>query len=417
MDDDFVVISDEEYQRNREYSLIKKFIIIFLIVCIITTLVFGIYVTVNIETNVFITTIEPFDNNVERSIQQGNGLLIERIGRTVKLKNTGTYDVFPGLGTIIDHLSPNYVMVSINKTFLDIELNVSTLCINTTVYVNQTNTLTADNSIILLPNPWIPSLNSATAKVNETYIRNNLNLNTLNASTGLKMTLNPWNPTNGDTVLDVNQTYINANLNLSSLTQGSGILITSNQWNPSGSSATISIDENYINNNLNLGLLTAMNGLTMVPNPWNPATGNAVISLTQPFDQQGFMAVWVTTEVNITGVIAGNWSTSVSPAWSDGGFNASSGTYTVPSSGIYTVDSHLVLDTATTSVTLRINSVSTYIFYNVVNTGGIYFLTVSIPLNANDQVDIFAVSTRTVNGGSSGAVPWTTHFGLNKVST
>jgi len=404
---------------DRFYSIIKKIAIGFLIACIITVLVLSVIVSVNVETINFITIIEPMEETTIRSTKQGSGVLIERNGGTVRLKNTGTYDVLPGLGMIVDHFIENYPIISINQTFIDISLNISTICINTTILINETNTLTSDSSLIMTQNPWKPSLASSNIQVNETYIKSNLNLNTLSSSGAIIMSPNsPWNPTNGNAILTLNQTYINANLNLSTLNQGNGIIMTSSSWNPSGSASTISVDETYINNNLNLGFLTATNGLTMTPNPWNPATnGNAIIQVTQNFDQQGFMAVWIRNTVNITGVITGNWSTSVAPAWTDGGFNITGGFYTAPSSGIYSVDSRLFLDTATTTIALRVNFVSTYLFFNVVDTSGSYILTASIPLNAGDIVDIFASSTRTVNGGPSGLIPWTTFFGLNKIST
>ncbi len=404
--------TDDEYQRC--YAAIKKILLFLLCACIVIVLVFGIYDIINVTTSGYITTIEPLES-ATRSTEEGSGFLVDRDGQDVKLKNTGTYDVLAGVGIIIDTILQNYPIVSINQTYINAITNLSCTCQNITTYINSTTTLTGENGVILLPNPWLPTINDGIISANITYINENIILDTLTAGDGLNMTVNPWNSKTSASTIMVDQTYINAHLNLSSLTQGDGIIMSQPIWNPSGTGSTISVNQTHINANLNLSSLTARNGVVITPNPWNPSTStNAVLEVDPNLNQQGYLAIWSATLTGINGTITGNWTTSVENTWTKGGFDTTTGIYTVPSSGIYTFHSKVLMNTAAGTVTLRVNAIRTFSFLLV--TTNVYILTITTNVETGDTVDIFTSTERTIVG-SAGVRPWQTYFNANKKAT
>jgi len=421
MDDNQLYDDFSNDRRRHLYLIISKFFLVFLVIAGLGIAIFSItYYT----SNNFVTSIVPL-NPISRSIEKGSGLIIERIKQTVKLENSGTYDVLSGYGTIIEHFTPNYPIVSLNISCIKENLNISYKCQNITTFVNGSFVLTADNSVILSPNPWNPVIDNAVISVNETYIRENLNLNTLSASTGFIMTLNPWNPTNGNSIITVNQTYINANLNLSSLNQGIGIIITSPSWNPSGSSASIAVNETYVYANINISSLNATNNITMSPSsPWNPlSSGNVVVQLNnvinqtfnQPYDQQGFFSIFNTTTAfgtaNITGFVV-----NVPYTWTKGGFNQTSGYYKVPSSGVYEVNFRAICSVFTADLFIQVNGVSQYKM--VLITTNTYYIITTLRVNVGDMINIKSSGgSVTITGSNGGIMPYVNYFGINKIGT
>lgn len=407
----------EEFNNNlyeeAVYVRLKKSFIIFTVLCIFAGLGIAIFSAVDITSSGLITTIKPL-NPVSRSTEEGSGLLVEQNNQIVKLENTGTYDVFPGLGMIVDYFTQNYPMVSVNQTFINENVNITYYNQNMTTYLNNTKVLTTgDKSVILSPNPWNPSTGNAAMGVNETYIRESISLNTLFVSNGLAMNPNPWRPTDGDAVMTVNQTYINSNLNLSSLSQNTGIIMTRTPWPPSGSGSIVSVNQTYINSRLNMSTITATNGVYITSNTWNPATsGNANISL----DQQGFLAVWTAVGFFIPiGCITGKWSIDVTGSWSKGGFSAATGVYTVPTSGIYEFNLRIQSGAVTGSIYVNVNNVN---IMSIIRTGpnaNIWLQKVTIPVNAGDIVCIYSDTARGYTGATT--IPWLSFFGANKIGT
>ncbi len=402
----------DAYERNKFQTKMIKCAIIFFVACIFIGLGISVFAIVKATTSGFITSVEPLDP-IERDTVTGNGLLIRREGQTVKLKNTGTYDVLPGAGIIIDHFEENFPIVSLNQTYINQNTNATYNHENVTTFLNTTTSLSADESIILSPtNPWVITMNDAIASANISHIRENLNLNTLTASTGLIMNVTTWNPTNGNAVMTVNQTYINENLNLSSLSQGTGINITANPWNPSGASATIFVDQANINANLNLSSLSnGTSDVVLTPNPWNPSTGgDAFIEL----DQQGFLAICTSiVPVGANSTITGCWDTSVDGAWTKGGFDSITGVYTVPTTGYYEFNFRIQSGLTTGIIALRVNDVR--IYRCLLTATNKWLLTVTVPVNAGDTVDMVTDIARGFTGTTT--VPWLSFFGANKVGT
>lgn len=134
-DNDIHVISGPELIANRITA-----IIIFLTA--VTALGLGIYNTAFIQSNDYITTIEPF-NILIRSIEEGSGLLIQKNGQIVKIKNTGVYAAIEGPGISISDLVANYPVISINQSYVNSILNLSSL--------------NASGLLQMTPNPWNPS--------------------------------------------------------------------------------------------------------------------------------------------------------------------------------------------------------------------------------------------------------------------
>jgi len=413
--DDFYSDFNNDLYHEGFYVKLKKLLIILTVFCIFAGLGIAIFSVVDMTTSGLIKVVEPLNPVTRSTEEQGSGFLVERDKQTVKLENTGTYDVLSGLGTIVDTFIQNYPSVSVNQTFINENINVSYYFQNISIFLNDSITLTAnDKSIILLPNPWDPTTDNANIKANVTYIRSNLNLDTLSANNGVSMTLNPWNPTNGNSIITANQTYINSNLNLSTLNQGNGIIMTKTPWNPSGIASTISVNTSYLKSNLNMSSLNATNGIYITSNPWNPATsGNATIGL----DQQGFLAVWTSAAgaTSPIGCITGAWSTSATGSWTKGGFNTVTGIYTVPTSGIYEFNLRIRSGAVTGNTFVNVNNVN---IMSIIRTGpfaNFWLQKVSIPVNAGDVVCINADTQRNYFGAST--IPWLSFFGANKVGT
>ncbi len=450
-------------------DLTRKKALIALLLCVLLT-AFGLalFAAIDLTTSGYITKVEPLDP-ITRSIQEGSGLLVEQNNHVVKLKNTGTYDVLPGVGIIVDSFIENYPIVSVNQTYINANFNVTCNCQNISLFVNvSTMDLTADESIILTPNPWNPTTSDATISGNQTYIRENLALSSLTESTGIIMSSPIWNPTGSGSDISVNVTYIRENLNLntltatsplsitpdpwnptsadatlsitlSTLTQGNGIIMSSPIWDPASTASNISVNVTYIRENLNLNTLTAgtgismttnpydpvtvsstisanltslnaTNGITMTPNPWNPSTSvAAVIEL----DQEGFSTVMTTNAAVLAGgVITGGWNITVQYTYTKGGFDITSGAYTVPSSGIYSFNFKITTNSGTGIVSLRINSVSAF---SASNTAPVFFIgPVTLPLITGDVIDIVTQNAKTVTGGG---LPYVTWFNGLKIGT
>ncbi len=414
-DDDFTADFDDD-DRATCLSIVKYCITGFLVACIFAGLGIAIFTLVNVVTSGYIKKVDVFDP-VTRSTQEGNGLFIERDGNAVKLKNTGTYDVLAGIGIDVNKLLENYPIVSVNESYVTNNTNITCDCQNITTHINATTTLTADQSIIMTPNPLNPTIEDGTIGINETYVRENLNVNDLTASTGLNMTVNPWSPIEANTVITLDQEYVKANLNLSSLEQSTGITITTGQWNPSGSGSTIAIDQSQINANLNLSSLSATNNISITTDPWNPSTsGNATIQFLQPplYDLQGFFAIMNNSQ-SISGTVnVSGWSITTPYTWSKGGFDAATGIYIVPTSGIYEFNFKVLCSPIAGSMWITINGVNTFI--SLVLTSNIYYIIVAARVEAGDTVTIVSSGTKTITG-AAGTLPYITYYGINKIGS
>lgn len=351
------LIDDFHYNDSYRSTLRKPktWLIILSILLLITTFIISIVSLTRVNTldDKAITSIIPLQPN-KRDILQGSGLLIDQQRNLVKLENTGIYDASGGPGIIVDKPMDNYLIISLNQSYVNNNVNTTCEC-------NQTGSLTADNGIILSNNPWNPMIGDA-----------------------------------------------NISISLNSLNQGNGIIISGNQYDPASGVANISVNMTYINENIISGSLSSNStDISITPSSWNPISGqNGGISV----NSYGFNAVFTTASFSWTaGSILGGWNTAQTGCWNDGFFNPTTGIYNVSSTGNYDIFVLIQVSGAGT-VDLRFNSTAS--IYRISPASSRIIIYNNAFIQAGASLRLVTSVTRTVTGSTT--APFVTWFSVKK---